>query len=492
MVVRLSGANLGRLPAGVGRPAYDRRRLTAGIVHFGVGNFHRAHQAVYLDRLMNEGAAPDWAIVGVGTRAPDRAVHDALQGQDWLTTVVEQSAERSEARVTGPMVGMIPPGETERTLARLADPAIRIVTLTITEGGYCIDPATGRFDPAHPEIAADALSPQAPKTVFGLILAGLERRRAAGVPPFTVASCDNLPHNGEVTRNAVAGLAELRDPKLADWVRAEVAFPNAMVDRITPATTQRERDLLEAEHGVEDAWPVFCEDYTQWVLEDRFPAGRPPFERVGVEFASDVAPFELMKLRILNGGHAAIAYPGVLLGIRFVHDAMADPQIRAYLRKLATEEIIPVVPPVPNTDLHAYFDLIERRFSNPKIGDTVPRLAHDGSNRQPKFILPSVRDRLARGLPVTGLALESAFWCRCCALVDEQGAAMAPNDPNAARLKAPALAARDDPAAFLALADIYGELGRAPAFADAFARALASLWREGTRATLARYLEGRL
>ena len=487
-MVALNEANLGRLPEGVGHPAYDRRRLTAGIAHFGVGNFHRAHQAVYLDRLMNDGSAHDFAIVGIGTRPGDRAVYEALRGQDWLTAVVEQTAERSTARVIGPMIGMIPPGETAAVLDRLADPATRIVTMTITEGGYFVDPATGRFDPGHPEIAADAASPAEPKTVFGLILAGLERRRAAGVPPFTVASCDNLPHIGDVTRNAVTGLAALRDDALADWVRAEVAFPNGMVDRITPATGQRERELLVSGFGVEDAWPVFCEDFAQWVLEDRFPQGRPPLERAGVQFAADVAPFELMKLRILNGGHATIAYPSALLGIHFVHEAMADPLIRAFLRKLETEEIIPVVPPVPGTDLHAYFDLIERRFANPKIGDTIPRLCQDGSNRQPKFILPSTRDRLARGLPATGLALESALWCRYCALVTDEGAEISPNDEGWERLRAAALAAKEEPGAFMALTNIFGDLGQAPAFVEAFGRTLGALWQDGARRTLERYL----
>jgi mannitol 2-dehydrogenase len=261
-----------------------------------------------------------------------------------------------------------------------------------------------------------------------------------------------------------------------------------MVDRITPATGQRERELLVSGFGVEDAWPVFCEDFAQWVLEDRFPQGRPPLERAGVQFAADVAPFELMKLRILNGGHATIAYPSALLGIHFVHEAMADPLIRAFLRKLETEEIVPVVPPVPGTDLHAYFDLIERRFTNPKIGDTIPRLCQDGSNRQPKFILPSTRDRLARGLPATGLALESALWCRYCALVTDEGAEISPNDEGWERLRAAALAAKEEPGAFLALTDIFGDLGQAPAFAAAFGRTLGALWRDGARRTLERYL----
>ena len=488
----LNEANLDRLPAGVARPTYDRSALVAGIVHFGVGNFHRAHQAVYLDRLMNQGLAHDFAIVGVGTRPGDRAVYDALRGQDWLTTVVEQEAERSAARVIGPMIDMIPPGETETVLARLADPAIRMVTMTVTEGGYFVDPATGRFDPENPEIAADAASPNLPKTVFGMVLAGLERRKAAGVAPYTVVSCDNLPHNGEVTRAAVTGLAALRDRALADWVAAEVAFPNGMVDRITPATGQRERDICANEFGVADAWPVFCEDYIQWVLEDRFPLGRPPFERAGVQFATDVAPFELMKLRILNGGHAIIAYPSALLDIKFVREAMATPLVRNFLRKLETEEIIPVVPPVPGTDLHDYFTLIDRRFANPKIGDTIARLCLDGSNRQPKFILPSTRDRLARGLPVPGLALESALWCRYCARVDDAGKEIPPNDESWERLQQAALAAKEDPAAFLALTDIFGELGQAPAFTAAFGQALGALWRDGTQRTLERYLAGEL
>lgn len=491
-MIALRQANLDKLPERIARPAYDRSRLSAGIVHFGVGNFHRAHQAVYLDRLMNEGRAHDFAIVGVGTRPGDRAVHEALGGQDWLTTVVEQSAERSAARVTGPMIDMIPPGETGAVLARLADPGIRIVTMTVTEGGYFVDPATERFDPDHPEIAADAANPGDPRTVFGLVLAGLERRRAAGLPPFTVVSCDNLPHNGEVTRAAVAGLAALRDRRLADWVRAEVAFPNGMVDRITPATGQREREIAAREFGVDDAWPVFCEDFIQWVLEDRFPLGRPPLERAGVQFTPDVAPFELMKLRILNGGHAAIAYPSALLEIHYVHEAMASPLVRAFLRKVETEEIVPVVPPVPGTDLDGYFTLIERRFANPKIADTIARLCQDGSNRQPKFILPSTRDRLARGLPVPGLALVSALWCRYCALATDSGREIAPNDESWQRLRTASLAARDDPGAFLALTDIFGELGQAPAFAAAFGHALQSLWQDGTQRTLERYLADEL
>jgi mannitol 2-dehydrogenase len=292
--------------------------------------------------------------------------------------------------------------------------------------------------------------------------------------------------------DAVAGLADLIDPGLAAFVRERGAFPNGMVDRITPATTDRERAILTERFGIQDKWPVFCEPFRQWVLEDNFPSGRPALEEVGVTFTRDVAAFELMKIRILNGGHAAIAYPAALLGIHFVHEAMADPHVRAFLDKLEAEEIIPCVPPVPGIDLGSYYQLVASRFANPEVGDTIPRLCQDGSNRQPKFILPSTRDRLKAGGDVTGLALESALWCRYCAATTDAGAPIALDDPNSGRLMTAAHAAKDDPTAFLGLRDIFGDIADAPSFRTRFETALVSLWRNGTRATLQRYLHGEL
>jgi mannitol 2-dehydrogenase len=488
MSVPLSLRTLDDLPADVGRPVYARGDLSPGIVHFGVGNFHRAHMAWYLDRLMNAGRDLDWAILGAGVMTGDARMREALAPQDWLSTVVTQSAARSEARVTGPMTGFLPVGDGEAIHAALTDPRVRIVSLTVTEGGYFVDAATGRFDATSPLVAADADMPETPRTVFGHMLRALAARRAAGVPPFTVLSCDNVPHNGAVTQAALAGLAELHDPELASWVRAEVACPNGMVDRIAPATGDRERRILRDEFGVEDAWPVFCEDFVQWVLEDRFPAGRPAFERVGVTFVEDVTPFETMKIRILNGGHATIAYPAGLLDIEFVHDAMDHPLVGAFLDRVEREEILPVVPPVPGTDLEAYLAKIRERFSNPKIGDTVRRLCLDGSNRQPKFIVPSVADRLAQGGGVEGLALTSAFWCRYCAGTTDSGREIAPNDPAWEALTARAAAARADPLAWLAMREVYGDVGDATPFREAFARHLSALWRDGTEAVLRRYL----
>ena len=490
MPIKLSDSTLAQITKAA-TPGYDRRGLKPGIVHFGVGNFHRAHQAVYLDRLFEAGRDHDFAIRGAGVMPGDERLRVALAGQDYLTTVVEQSAEVSSARVTGPLKDFLPVADSAAIIAGLADPAIKIVSLTVTEGGYFLD-ADGHFDPSSPAIAADAAAPQAPKTVFGLIAAALARRRAEGIAPFTVMSCDNIQHNGVVARSAVAGLARMSDPALADFIEGEVAFPNAMVDRITPATGERERRLAAELFDIDDAWPVFCEDFTQWVLEDTFTAGRPAFDEVGVEFVSDVSPYETMKIRILNGGHAIIAYPAGLLGIEFVHEAMEDPDVAAFLDKVEREEILPIVPPVPDTDLGGYLREIKRRFANPKIGDTVRRLCLDGSNRQPKFIVTSIRDRLAAGAPVTGLALATALWCRYCAGETDDGAPIAPNDPNWEALVPLAQKARTDPSAWLSLDTVYGNVANDPAFAQAFAAALTALWRDGTRAVLKRYIAGEL
>ena len=490
MTIKLSAAALPELAKTAAVPNYQASDLQAGIVHFGVGNFHRAHQAVYLDDLFNTGESRDWALVGAGVRPTDATMRDKLQAQDWLTTVVEQEADLSTARVTASMVDFLQPGDAEAILSKLAEPSIRIVSLTVTEGGYYIDPATQAFSKDHPDIQADAQNMAAPKTVFGLILVGLKRRRDAGTRAFTVMSCDNIPGNGHVTQNAVVGLAELADPELAQWVKANVAFPNGMVDRITPATSDRERRLLAENFGIEDSWPVFCENFKQWVVEDHFPAGRPALEKVGVQFVADVAPFELMKIRILNGGHATIAYPAALMDIHFVHEAMENDLVRRFLHKVEHDEIIPIVPAVPDTDLEDYYQLIDRRFANPKIGDTIQRLCLDGSNRQPKFILPSARDRLAQGGGVTGLALVSALWARYCYGESDSGKPIAPNDENWDRLQAHARRAKDDPKTWLEMGDIFGELATDPAYVDAFSSALRRLWAEGTAATLERYLAG--
>ena len=486
----LSTATLADLPDAVAVPAYDRASLRPGIVHIGCGNFHRAHMAVYLDDLFQLGLGHDWAITGAGVRAGDARMRDVLVGQDYLSSVIERSPGTIHARVIGAMTAFVPVETGNAALiAAMSDPAIKIVSLTVTEGGYYIDPKTGTFSTDHPDIRHDAANPAVPDTVFGAIIAALSARRAAGVPAFTVMCCDNLPHNGHVTRDAVVGLARLFDTGLADWIAQTVAFPNSMVDRITPATGDTER-ALALSLGIPDAAPVTCEPFRQWVMEDNFPTGRPQLERVGVTFTDRVDAFETMKIRILNGGHAIIAYPAGLMDIHYVHDAMGEPLINAFLDKILTDEVLPIVPPVPGVALADYKALIISRFSNPEVADTVRRLCLDGSNRQPKFIIPSIRDAIAGGGKKDGLILLSALWCRYCFGLSENGAVIEANDPNWDRLQAQAVLARDNPKAWLDMAEIYGDLVQDSDLVARFAAALTAVWARGTRQVLTDYIAG--
>lgn len=474
----------------VAQPHYDRGQLTPGIVHIGLGNFHRAHMAVYLDDLFALGEGHDWAILGAGVRPADARMRDALKAQDCLSTVIELDPKGIRARRVGAMIDFIEVDPSNGPLiAAMCRPEIRIVSLTVTEGGYFINPATGRFDPTAPDIIADSSNPDRPATAFGAIIAALKTRRDAGIQPFTVMSCDNLPGNGNVAKAAIVGLARLSDPQLADWITDHVSFPNGMVDRITPATGARERAIAATLGLAHDPVPVTCEPFRQWVLEDRFPAGRPALEKVGITFTNHVHEFETMKIRILNGGHAVIAYAGGIKGIEHVHEAMADKTIAAFLDRVESEEIRPIVPLVPGQDLLDYKRLIIERFSNPEVADTVRRLCLDGSNRQPKFIIPSIRDNIAAGIMPLGLILESALWCRYCYGVDERGQAIMPNDPNWEALTATAREAKQDPARWIGMRDIYGELADNREFAAAFADALGLVWDKGGDAAMMRYIE---
>ncbi len=486
MTIKLNQRSLPALAHNVSVPTYDRSQLSPGIVHIGVGNFHRAHQAMYLHRLFELGEDHDWAIIGAGIRPTDAVMREKLREQDWMSTIIELQPDSLTASVTGSMIDFLEVNSDAIT-ETLAQPQIRIVSLTITEGGYFVDATTGGFQAGHEDMIADSQNPVTPKTVFGILLAALTKRRAAGHAPFAIMSCDNLPENGIVAHQATVGLAAMISTDLASWVEENVAFPNSMVDCITPATSQREIQTAAREFHISDASPVACEPFRQWVLEDKFPMGRPALEKVGVEFVRDVAPYELMKLRILNGGHAAIAYPAALMGIDYVHEAMAEPLIVGFLNRLEEHEIIPTVPPVDGVDFDAYFETVKQRFSNPTVGDTIPRLCLDGSNRQPKFILPTVTDRLASGLPIGGLALEIALWCRYCAGSNDAGENIDIVDEQSQQLKAMALEARSNPVAFLAMEEIFGALGRQDVFVHSFTASLQSLWKNGTRRTLAAF-----
>ncbi|MET7463089.1 mannitol dehydrogenase family protein [Nonomuraea sp. NPDC005501] len=492
----LTQDTLASLPGEVAVPSYDRSGLTAGIVHFGVGGFHRAHQAMYLDRLMNDGKARDWAVCGVGVLPGDARMRDALAAQDGLYTLVLKHPDGTrEARVIGSIVDyLFAPDDPRAVIERMADPAVRIVSLTVTEGGYNIDPVTGEFDPRTPAIRADAAPGAVPATVFGLVTEALRLRRERGIPPFTIMSCDNIQGNGDVAHRTFTAFARLADPALAAWIETEVAFPNSMVDRITPVTTDEERESVARLSGVRDAWPVVCEPFTQWVLEDRFTAGRPPFEEAGVQVVADVEPYELMKLRLLNAGHQALCYFGHLSGHRYVHEAARDPAIAAFVRGYMDAEATPTLRPVPGVDLDAYKSTLIERFSNPEVRDTIARLCAESSDRIPKWLLPVVREQLARGGEVTRSAAVVAAWARYAEGVDERGEPITVVDRLSDELTAIARSQRERPAAFIENRALFGDLADDKRFAEPYLRALESLHTRGAHVTveeLARHGERR-
>ena len=488
MLVSLSNNALNDLPTSVDRPRYDRAALTPGIVHIGLGNFHRAHQSWYLHRLMQRGEALDWGIIGAGVRSTDAAQRRRLAAQDFLTTLIGLDSEGRSAEVVGSMIGFVPVEEDNAALiALMADPAIRIVSLTVTEGGYYIDPVTKGFDANHPDIRHDAAHPDRPHTAFGAMIAALKRRRAAGAGPFTGQSCDNLRGNGAVLRQTVVSLARLSDPDLADWIAAHCAFPNSMVDCIVPATGPKELELVRS-LGIEDVAPVTHENFRQWVLEDDFCDGRPDWDGVGATFTDDVHAYETMKIRILNGGHQLISNAGEILSVEFISDCMKHPMIGGFFCKAADTEIAPQVQAVPGMSPEAYVDLIDRRFSNPEIIDTVRRVAFDGSSRQTGFVLPTLRDALMKGAPIGGLVLSQALWARMCEGTREDGTTIEPNDPNWEELGAAAKAARSNPPVWLDQREFYGDLADDDRVRGSFTGWLNLIWSDGVEAALHSYL----
>jgi mannitol 2-dehydrogenase len=489
-MTRLSAATLPSLSASVWTPRYDRAAVRTGIVHLGVGGFHRSHQAVYVDRLLESGQAQDWGICGVGVLPSDRRMREVMAAQDCLYTLVVKHPDGFlDARVVGSVVQyLLAPDDPDAVVERMAAPGTRIVSLTVTEGGYNTSPVTGEFDTAAPDVVADLQPGAAPRTTFGLVTAALVRRRQRGLPPFAVVSCDNIPGNGHLARRSFAAFAALRDPALGEWVAAEVPFPNSMVDRITPVTTDADRAQLAAGTGVEDAWPVVCEPWTQWVLEDAFPGGRPPLEDVGVQLVDDVAPYELMKLRLLNAGHQVLGHLGRLAGHEYVHEACQDPLFREFLLGYLDDEATPTLPPVPGIDLRRYKADLVGRFANPSVRDTLARLCENASDRIPQFLLPVLRADLAAGREIRRSVAVLAGWARTAEGTDDAGRPVELSDPRWEGLLA---RARDrDPLAFLRDPDVFGDLADEPRVAAAFRDTLTSLRERGTRATLEDLVRG--
>jgi mannitol 2-dehydrogenase len=475
-------------------PSYDRSRVAPGIVHIGVGGFHRAHQAMYLDRLMNRGKALDWGIVGLGVMPSDVRMRDALSGQDHLYTLTTKAPDGTEeARIVGSIIDYIfAPDDPAAAVALLSDPRIRIVSLTVTEGGYNIDHVSGDFVDdaehiAHDRAALRAGEHHSLRTFFGLVTAALIGRRRAGTTPFTIMSCDNIQGNGDVARATFLAFATSVDTGLGAWVADNVTFPNSMVDRITPETTDNDRADV-AVGGYRDSWPVVAEDFTQWVLEDDFAAGRPPYEEAGVQLVDDVVPYELMKLRLLNASHQALCYFGYLAGHRMVHDVMADERFGDFLLAYMTEEATPTLHPLPGVDLDDYRRTLIHRFGNAAVKDTVARLCAESSDRIPKWLLPVVRENLAAGRPVRLSAAVVASWARYAEGVDEDGGPITVVDRMADRVTANAARNHEDILAFLRDREIFGDLVDSAEFTVEYTTVLESLHSVGVEVTLDRLL----
>ena len=468
---------------------YDRSLVTPGIVHLGVGAFQRAHLAIYVDDI--RGADPSWGIIGASLRRPDTRA--ALAPQDFLYTLVVRDDVATHMRVVGALLDLLDATvQRDELLTAMADPRIRIISLTVTEKGYCHDPATGWIDPAHPDILHDLANPHVPVSVPGLIVRALEMRRAAALPPLAVLSCDNLPANGETTARVVTGFAEMRDDDLAQYIRREIAFPSTMVDRIVPATTEVDCALVKQVAGYLDAWPVVTEPFTQWVVEDRFPGGRPPWERVGAELVADVRPFELMKLRMLNGSHSILAYLGYLGGCVHIAEAVANPLLRRLIHDFMTDEVMATLP-VGLGDLAVYRDLLLRRFANTALKHRTWQIAMDGSQKLPQRLLGTIRERLARGLAATRATLGVAAWLRYASGIDEHGKDIDVRDPLADRLKA-ALSAGAPVAALgraLNMNEVFGaDLPQSEVFRAELLKQYASLLERGALETVKHLVEG--
>ncbi len=474
------------LSADIAVPNYERSQVSTGIVHFGVGGFHRAHEAMYVDRLLDAGGDRTWGICGVGVLPGDRAMKEALQGQDCLYTLVIKHPDGAlEPRVIGSIVEyLFAPDDPDAVIEKMAAPSTRIVSLTVTEGGYNVHPVTGQFNEQDPAVAHDLGPGAIPETVFGLVTEALVRRRARGLVPFTVMSCDNIAGNGDVARSMFSAFARLRDPELGDWVERAVPFPNSMVDRITPVTSDEDRAVLAERFDLEDAWPVVCEPFTQWVLEDVFAAGRPPWQEVGVQLVEDVEPYELMKLRLLNASHQAMCYLGYLSGYRYAHEVCQDPLFTSFLLAYMDREATPTLPPVPGVDLASYKHTLIERFANPEVRDTLARLCAESSDRIPKWLLPVVRAQLETGGEIELAALVVAAWARYAEGVDEQGKAIEVVDRLRDELMAAAGRQREDPTAFIVNRELFGDLIDDERFVAAYTTSLRSLHDRGARATL--------
>ena len=485
----LNNISLPNVNSGVQKPLYDRRKLSPGILHIGVGNFHRAHLSWYLHRLMQQELDLNWAILGSGIQEYDKHMREKLQNQDFLTSLIELDPEgKQSCEVIGSMIDYVPVEKGNQPLIKaMVNPEIKIVSLTVTEGGYYLD-QKGQLQLDHPDLIHDIENENISKTVFGTIVNALSIRKNEGIGPFTGLSCDNLIQNGDKLKQAVLGIASKRNSELAKWIEENCTFPNSMVDCIVPRTSDIELDIVK-NLGIEDQVPVSHENFRQWVIEDNFCNGRPQWEKVGVEFSSNVHGYEDQKIRILNGGHQVISNLAELLNIKTIRDAMKNPMINKFLQKVEKEEILPHVKAVSGLQPDEYLQLVVKRFSNPSIEDTVRRVAFDGLSRHSVFLLPSIIDGLKNNSSINGLALVEALWARMCEGTREDGSIIEPNDPHWEKLNACAKKSKVNSLEWLEQLEIYGDTSTDERFRDYFSKWLKMIYAEGVENTLNEYLK---
>ncbi|MDF3129179.1 mannitol dehydrogenase family protein [Kiritimatiellaeota bacterium B1221] len=485
---QLKQENLAQLSEQMAIPTYDRAQVKIGIVHVGVGGFHRSHEAYYTDQLLETGEIA-WGICGVGLREGDRKMRDILKAQDYLySLLVKHPDGKVENRVVGSLVDfMLSVDDPQAVIDRMANTETKIVSLTITEGGYNFHPVTGEFRIDNPDVQHDLEHPDKPRLIFGYLTAALQQRRAAGQAPFTVQSCDNVPHNGDMAKRMLLAFAKAQDPELAAWIETHVRFPNAMVDRITPVTTPADIELLENDFGVVDGWPVTCEPFCQWVIEDQFSDGRPEWEKVGAQFVPDVTPYEKMKICLLNAGHSVLGLLGSIHGHETIDGAVRDPLFARYLRAFMDIEATPVLDEVEGIDLDLYKDSLIERFSNPSIKDHLARICLESSAKLPKFLIPTLRENLAAGGHIAYATLVIAAWCYYSDKgVNRHGEALDIVDEMKSELHQAAAATSEDALSFLRMEPIFGELIDNVSFTSLYQKMVTDLYKNPDIAILMR------
>lgn len=476
---QLNQETVAQLPSHIDVPNYDRSQLKAGIVHIGVGGFHRAHQAAYINELLKTPGSEQWAICGVGLLEGNRGLRDILKKQDYLYTLTVRHPNGDiNNQVIGSMIDFLfAPENKQAVIDKLAHSDTKIASLTITEGGYNFNPATGEFDYSNPDIIHDINNPNDPITAFGYLTAALKIRKEQGLPAFTVQSCDNIQHNGNVTRKMLLAFAAEQDKALSLWIEDNVTFPNAMVDRITPVSQKSDIDYVTTEYGVVDEWPITCEHFTQWVIEDSFSNGRPNWNLTGAQFVSDVTPYETMKIRLLNAGHSVLGLLGSIHGYSTIDETVSDPLFANYLRSFMDNEVTPNLEPLAGIDLDSYKDTLIERFSNPNIKDGLPRICSESSAKLPKFIIATINENLAQGRDISLAALVIAAWCLYSDKgVNQQGEKLDIQDAMHKELNQYAQKTADDASAFLTLTVLFGELSEHAVFTSSYTNAIDKLY----------------